>query len=181
MTIAIKKTETPVYASVTDVQAATSNKDLQTLLAAETTKLIIRAEQLIDFLVGFHKKYYSQFSETDDEFQEQRTIFPRIQDYDEEDDVKTPFIPYSIFQATVLLAEIFYERDAADEGLAELDALLGGADSAKLGDFAITKKSKSTEAVDYRESIGDYLSESPKGKRVLAYTDEFKVLTFRTR
>lgn len=110
-------------------------------------RLIIMAEEVVDELIGYHKKYHSKFSTTDEDYAIQHTKFPREKDFRLGDDgEEIPYIPYEIEDATLYLVEAFfnqiYSTDAgsvSDGTISpQLQKLLKYGGSVKITDFAFT-------------------------------------------
>lgn len=179
MAIEIQAVPGPVYTSADGVRSGTNNSALAALSDDDLKRLIVRAEASIDFYVGFHQKYYSLISEDDPTWVDQRTIFPRVQDFRDDTGDAIPFIPTNVNQAAILLTEILFNNDVASSESASLSVLLQGADSVKIGDFAVNKKSvPKNDQTDVRESFESLMNETAEGKQVLAYLIEFQNLSF---
>lgn len=102
----------PVYTSKEDVKtkfpSIAAAVTATTITDAQVDGLIVMSEEILDGLVGFHKKYHSKFNTDDDEFAIQHTIFPREEDYTILNNAEAPYIPWEIESATQYIVEMLY-------------------------------------------------------------------------
>jgi len=173
MAITIQEIPTPIYTTATAVKAATDNTDLQALSDEDVNSLIVQAENLIDFYVGFWEKYCI-ITDGVDGCDYLRTIFPRLEDFTVEDDIEDPFIPSNINQATILLVEILFEKQS--DGADDISSFLGDAESVKIGDFSVKRRDSTPNATDTREALSEFLGSTTKGGQVLNYISEYQNL-----
>lgn len=177
MAISIESAYEPTYCTVAQIKA------ILTLSDDEATALILKAEQVVDLLVGYHDKYYWQFSKDSADWQDQKTIFPRIQDTKIENDIEVPFIPYNIHRACLLIAEALNIINEKEANAQVLDDMLLGGDSAKLGDFAISKKKvdkTGDKALSFREELIEKLKTTSQGKEGLVFLNDYSNFAFIT-
>lgn len=116
------------------------------------TNLILRAETMVDSLVGYHQK----------RTQTQHTVFPRLQDADAQGNGS---IPWQVTQATLLMAQYLHAQSSQD---VQLEA----GDSLALGDFRMTKGQTPT-------SLRKALQNSSTGREILALLSDFVSFTFK--
>lgn len=181
MAITIDRDEqrTPLYttrAKLLEVNPAIQEKlDAEVITAEQTDELLILAESLIDYLVGYHEKYFYQFEKSDERFQRQHTIFPRVQD---ENAAGNPFILEDIEKATQLLAGIIFEQLYADEtstSPTEIEYILEKGGSVTMHGFSVSSKGglANSQVMGSREEFREWIRGRKNGRAFLAKIQKY--------
>ena len=137
-------TRTPLYVLPADLSISITDEE-------QKANLLLRAETLVDSLVGFHQK----------RSQNQKTVFPRLQDTNT---AGQPVIPWEVSQATKLMAHIIHSQG-------DYTGINAG-DSFSLGDLKISKGNVSN-------SLRENLKKTPQGQEILALLSDFVSFTFK--
>jgi len=151
----------PEYTTIAIVRARFTSIPIDpTYSDSSLIRIILRAEDIIDLMVGnVQDRYYSQFEEESEYWQFQRLKFPRLQDVEVINDILTPYIPYNISEATILLTNFLYEIEVKKTNASsQMQSIM--IKSIKVGDVTVSSS-------DYSSDFITKLKETQTGNEIM--------------
>lgn len=174
-----------VLAAFPEINQAIINGDIT---AGQVDDLIIRAEDMADRIVGYNPpcnpKYFSLIPVTDQNYEEQWTLFPRLMDVNPT--TGDPEIPFDIHRAALMIVDILFQeyyapvinsaQNPSVPGIT-LNDIRDHGGSVKIHDFSIAFNGRRDKSTDRSSSSSTqmraWLMETAKGRDVLAILDQY--------